>query len=84
MLHENQKSGHRDVDGNWIDETPAAKLRNKLSPFWTLSTMLTDEVMVEKFFGTEEGKKLLQDIAKTCEDNKKLIIDLIDELAKNF
>ena len=82
MLHENEKSGHRDIDGNWIDETPAAKLRNSLSPFWTLSTIISDEEMREKLLKTDEGQKLLIDIAQRCEQLKGKILSLIEELAK--
>lgn len=38
-----EKSGHRDINGNWVDETPQAKLRNKLTPFWTLSSIIAEE-----------------------------------------
>ena len=42
MLHENEKTGNLDADGIWVDETTSAKLRNALSPFWNLSTILSD------------------------------------------
>lgn len=82
MLHENEKSGHRDLDGTWIDETPSAKLRNKLSSFWTLSTILVDEEMRDKFLKNDKGQKLLFDIAQRCEQSKDSILSLIDELSK--
>lgn len=82
---EEEKSGHRDLDGKWIDETPAAKLRNKLTSFWTLSTMLSDVDMRERLFTDEKIKQMVFDVAKTCEENKDQIIKLIDKLAnKNF
>ncbi len=34
-----ESTGHKE-DGVWVDETTQAKLRNKLSPFWTLSELL--------------------------------------------
>ncbi len=83
MIQENseeEKSGHRDINGNWVDEALTARLRNQLGVFWTLSTMLTDKDMQEGFFNDPKIKKLVLDVAKTCEGNKTRILDLIDKL----
>jgi hypothetical protein len=34
-----ENTGHRE-NGEWINETPQAKLRNQLGPFWTLVTSM--------------------------------------------
>lgn len=72
----NEISGSRDVNGNWVDETIQAKLRNKLGPFWTLSTILSEN---SDILNTEKGLNIVKDLAKTCEENKQIIIDLIDK-----
>lgn len=82
MLHENEKSGHRDIDGNWIDETPTAKLRNSLQSFWTLSTILSDDELRDKFLKTDDGIKVILEIVQNCEKSKERIIQLLIELEK--
>jgi hypothetical protein len=82
MLHENEKSGHRDIDGNWIDETPTAKLRNSLQSFWTLSTILSDDESRDKFLKTDDGIKVILEIVQNCEKSKERIIQLLIELEK--
>lgn len=83
MLHETEPSGHRDVQGNWVDETPTAKLRNSLQPFWTLSTLLLDDEFRSKLFeNTKEEPKIILEIAQKCEKSKERIIQLLNELEK--
>jgi len=82
MLHENEKSGHRDIDGNWIDETPTTKLRNSLQSFWTLSTILSDDELRDKFLKTDDGIKVILEIVQNCEKSKERIIQLLIELEK--
>lgn len=82
MLHECEKSGHRDIDGIWVDETVAAKLRNQLSNFWTLSTILSDESLVKKLFEDKKIQELVFELAKDCESNKSKILELIDQIGK--
>ena len=84
MIQENteeEKSGHRDINGNWIDEALAAKLRNQLNVFWTLSTMLVDENLRGRFFSDPKIQEMVFEVAKTCENNKEKILDLISQLA---
>jgi hypothetical protein len=82
MLHENENTGHSDIDGNWVDETPTAKLRNALQPFWTLSTILSDIETINKFLKTQDGLKTILNIVQNCEQSKEKILKLIDELEK--
>jgi hypothetical protein len=49
-----EKSGHRDINGNWVDETPQAKLRNKLRPFWTLSCEESKDLILKLIAETEK------------------------------
>lgn len=76
-------SGHKGVDGEWIEETFAAKLRNRLTSFWTLSSMLSDVEMREKFMKDPTLQSMVFDVAESCEKNKDIILNLIDNLAKN-
>lgn len=82
MLHENENTGHRDIYGNWVDETPTAKLRNALQPLWALSTILSDIETINKFLKTQDGLKTILNIAQNCEQSKEKILKLIDELEK--
>ncbi len=73
------KTGSKDINGNWVDETPQAKLRNMLGTFWTLSEIINDnpEILTDK-----EGLELIKQLAKTCEDHKDIISNLINETCK--
>jgi hypothetical protein len=73
------KTGSKDINGNWVDETTQAKLRNMLGPFWTLSEIINDnpEILTDK-----EGLELIKQLAKTCEDHKDIISNLINETCK--
>lgn len=74
-----EESGTRDVNGNWVPETPQAKLRNKLSPFWTLTDILSNDEMYEKLLSTDRGRDLIKSLIDTCQENKKVILHLIKE-----
>jgi len=76
------KSGTRDKEGNWIPETPQAKIRNKLSPFWTLTDVLSNTEMVEKLLQSERGKELIKSLLERCQENKSTILKLINETEK--
>ncbi len=74
-------SGTKDENGNWIPETPQAKLRNKLSPFWVLTDMLslTDDDKLK----SKKSKDLLKSLVETCQENKASILELINETENN-
>ena len=74
-----EKSGHRDINGNWIDETPQAKLRNKLTPFWTLSSILSEERYDKS---NPDIIDMIDRLSKNCEGFKDDIIKLIEETDK--
>ena len=78
---EEEKSRHRDIDGVWIDEAKSAKLRNQLNVFWSLSTMLADKRMRDRFMSDPKIQELVFEIADQCEENKEKILKLISELA---
>jgi hypothetical protein len=78
-----EESGSRDPDGNWVPETTQAKLRNKLSPFWTLSDILSNDEHLSKLLSSEKGLNILKDLAKQCESNKEVIIELIKKTNKD-
>ncbi len=72
-----ESSGHRDVDGNWVDETPQAKLRNSLGPFWALSEIISGD-RLDKMLEKDMLDMLIK-LAKTCEGSKDRILELIRE-----
>lgn len=72
-----ESTGHRDIDGNWINESPQAKLRNALGSFWSLSEIISGErieTLIEK-----DMLHILIRLAKQCEENKEFILELIKE-----
>ena len=78
-MDDDSDSGTRDIDGTWIPETPQAKLRNRLSPFWTLSEVLSDDDMLSKMLSTEKGRELIKNLVDRCNENKSDILDLIKQ-----
>jgi hypothetical protein len=74
-----RKTGHRGINGEWIEETPQAKLRNKLTPFWTLSSILSEERYDKS---NTELIDMITRLSKTCEESKDLILKLIAETEK--
>jgi len=74
-----RKTGHRDINGNWVEETPQAKLRNKLTPFWTLSSILSEERYDKS---NTELIDIINRLANQCEESKDLIMQLIAETEK--
>lgn len=48
------KSGHRDINNKWVDESIPAKLRNQLSPLCTLVDILSEE-RLDKLLRSEDG-----------------------------
>ena len=78
---EEKESGPRDIDGAWIEEARAAKLRNQLNVFWSLSTMMADKSMRDRFMSDPKIQELVFGMADQCEKNKEKILRLISELA---
>lgn len=66
------------------NETIQAKLRNKLSPFWTLTGLMADETLWANLNSTENGKQVIRDCVKQCNDNKAIILELIDKTEKQL
>lgn len=81
-MDDDSDSGTRDIDGTWIPETPQAKLRNRLSPFWTLSEVLSNDDMLSKMLSTEKGRELIKNLTDRCNENKSDILDLISQTEK--
>lgn len=77
--HMSEKSGHRDINGNWVDETPQAKLRNQLTPFWTLSSIISEERYDKS---NPDIIDIIERLSKTCEESKDIIMKLIEETEK--
>ena len=72
-----ESTGHRDVDGNWIEETPQAKLRNALGPFWNLSEMIVGDRL--EILKDKDMLDILIRIAQQCESSKEEILNLIKQ-----
>lgn len=68
-------------------ETPQAKIRNKLSPFWTLTQIMGDEKLWFDINSTETGRQIIQELVQQCNKNKNEISKLLNETelsANNF
>jgi len=78
-MEEDFDSGTRDLDGSWIPETPQAKIRNRLSPFWVLSEMVSNEEFLKKLLETDKGREHIKSLADRCEHNKTVILSLIND-----
>ena len=76
-----ESTGHKDVDGNWVNETPQAKLRNKLSPFWTLVDLMSDE-RLEKILNHPDGLEMIKKCLEQCKLGRAEILELIKETEK--
>lgn len=72
-----ESTGHRDFDGKWVNETPQAKLRNALGAFWSLSEIIAGERL--EILKNKDMLDVLIRLAKTCEENKDSILELIKE-----
>lgn len=57
-------------------ETSQAKIRNLLSPFWALSSLVAMPIPVDK---KAEWEKNLLETAEQCNANKKEILTLLDK-----
>ena len=60
-------------------ETPQAKIRNKLSPFWTLTEMMGDEKLWFNINSTETGRQIVQELVQQCNENKEEILEILDK-----
>lgn len=76
-----ENTGHTDQDGNWVNESPQAKLRNQLGPFWTIVDLLSEE-RLDKILQHPNGLKMIEDCIKQCKNNQQKILDLIKETEK--
>ena len=76
-----ESTGHKDVDGNWVNETTQAKLRNQLSPFWTLVDLLSDD-RLDKVLNHPQGLEMIQKCLEKCKSNQEVILELIKETEK--
>ena len=63
------------------DETPQAKLRNHLSPFWNLIAILSEKDIVE-ILSQPALKKIIDDSIEICRKNQQDILNLIQETEK--
>jgi hypothetical protein len=72
-----EETGHFDSNNNWIKESVQAKLRNKLTPFWTLSSIISDDR--RDILSNEELKEFLIKLSDRCESLKVEITELINE-----
>jgi hypothetical protein len=62
-----------------MTETIQAKIRNKLTPFWTLTQMMGDAETWLRVNSTEAGRKVVNDCVAQCNANKEELLSLIDQ-----
>jgi hypothetical protein len=74
-----KSTGHKDIDGNWVEENPQAKLRNQLGPFWTLIDILSSD-RLDKTLSNDED--LVKRLVNQCNENRRTIIELIKQTEK--
>ena len=60
-------------------ETTQAKIRNKLTPFWTLTELMSNEKNWSTLNNIEHGKEVIDKLVKQCNSNKNIILDLLKE-----
>lgn len=60
-------------------ETIQAKIRNKLTPFWALTELMSDDEKWGKFNSTDEGRQLIKEMVTQCNLNKETLLELIDK-----
>ena len=77
-----ESSGHKDEFGNWVEEPYVEKIRNRLTSFWSLPTILLDSDIKDRLFTDSELQKMVFEIAQCCEDNKEIILNYLSELSK--
>jgi hypothetical protein len=75
-----ESTGHKDIDGNWVEETPQAKLRNQLGPFWTLIDILSSDRLDKTLLNG--GDDLVIRLVNQCNENRRTIIELIKQTEK--
>jgi hypothetical protein len=75
-----KSTGHKDIDGNWVEETPQAKLRNQLGPFWTLIDILSSDRLDKNLLNG--GDDLVIRLVNQCNENRRTIIELIKQTEK--
>jgi hypothetical protein len=80
MKRFSENTGHRE-NGEWVNETPQAKLRNQLGPFWTLVSILSEE-RLDKLLNHPDGLEMIQKCLEQCKDSQQTILDLIKETEK--
>lgn len=76
-----ENAGHKDVNGNWVEESPQAKLRNQLGPFWTLVDLMSED-RLEKILNHPDGMEMIRECLEKCKLNRSTILDLIKQTEK--
>jgi hypothetical protein len=75
-----KSTGHKDIDGNWVEENPQAKLRNQLGPFWTLIDILSSDRLDKNLLNGDDD--LVIRLVNQCNENRRTIIELIKQTEK--
>lgn len=73
-----EKSGHRNMNGDWVDETNTAKIRNSLGPFWTL----VDLLLIQKEMPEKDLSENIDRCLELCNQNREKIIQLLKNIDK--
>ena len=57
-----------------------AEIRNKLTPFWTLTELMADEEKWLKMNNHFDGKTIIENLVRQCNYNKSIILELINQI----
>jgi len=57
-----------------------AEIRNKLTPFWTLTELMADEETWSKMNLHFDGKTIIENLVRQCNYNKSIILGLINQI----
>lgn len=57
-----------------------AEIRNKLTPFWTLTELMADEETWSKMNIHFDGKTIIENLVRQCNYNKRIILELINQV----
>jgi hypothetical protein len=76
MEEEEEKTGHFDIDGNWVLEPQTAKIRNKLGPFWTLVDLLE----IQRNDKSVDLSKNIDRCLNNCLNNRTTILKHLENI----
>jgi hypothetical protein len=71
-----------DEEDKEMSDALQAEIRNKLTPFWTLTELMADEETWSKMNNHFDGKNIIENLVRQCNHNKSIILELINQINK--